>query len=76
MANKEKAAATEQKQGTFTITATQEKVTKNSVRFAEDVPDGTNADAYVAFIGQIYIQKHSFGGTLAKRVRLTVEVLE
>jgi hypothetical protein len=60
---------------TFTITATQDRVTKNAVRFAEDVPKGVQPDAYVAKVGQIYIQKSALGGA-PKRIELTLTVLE
>lgn len=59
----------------FTITATQDRVTKNAVRFAEDVPDGIAPDAYVAKVGQIYIQKSALGGA-PKRIQITLEVTE
>lgn len=59
----------------FTITATQDRVTKNAVRFAEDVPEGISPDAYVAKVGQIYIQKSALGGA-PKRIEFTLAVLE
>ena len=60
---------------TFTVTATQDRITKNAVRFAEDVPEGVQPDAYVAKIGQIYIQKSALGGA-PKRISLTLTVTE
>jgi hypothetical protein len=59
----------------FTVTATQDRVTKNAVRFVEDVPSGVDADAYVAKIGQQYVQKHALGGA-PKRIEITVRVIE
>jgi hypothetical protein len=70
-----KSAPAEEAAGvTFTITATQDRVTKNAVRFAEDVPEGVQPDAYVAKVGQIYIQKSALGGA-PKRIELTLTVM-
>lgn len=60
---------------TFTITASQDRITKNAVRYAEDVPEGVSPDQYVAKVGQIYIQKSALGGA-PKRIEITLTVLE
>jgi hypothetical protein len=76
---KEKAKSTDGAVATvavgWTITGTQDRVTKNAVRFQEDVAEGVQPDAYVSKIGQIYVQKAALGGA-PKRIRVTVEVIE
>lgn len=60
-----------QTNGTFTVTMTQDKVTKNAVRFKEDHVSDTEADR----IGQLYVQKASFPGGAPQQLRVTVESL-
>jgi hypothetical protein len=52
-----------------TVMMTQDKVTKNAVRYKEDHVDETEADR----IGQLYIQKSTFPNGAPKQVRVTVE---
>ncbi len=49
-----------------TLTFTREKLTKNTVRFNEDVGDGQPP-----VIGSLYVQKWAVGD--AERLRVTVE---
>lgn len=63
--------ASAQTNGTFTVTMTQDKVTKNAVRFKEDHTSDTEADR----IGQLYVQKASFPGGAPQQLRVTVESL-
>jgi hypothetical protein len=70
-----KAPTTKPASVTFTITATQDRVTKNAVRYQEDVPAGVAPEAHVQKIGQIYLQKSALGGA-PKRISLVVEVIE
>lgn len=51
-----------------TLTFTREKVTKNTVRYAEDVVAGQPP-----LIGTLYIQKWAAGD--AEKVRVTVEAI-
>lgn len=55
----------------FTVTMTQDKVTKNAVRFKEDHVTDTEADR----IGQLYVQKASFPAGAPQQLRVTVEAL-
>jgi len=50
-----------------TLTFEQEKETKNTVRFQEQVVDGQQA-----VIGPLYIQKHALGSEPPKTVTLTI----
>ncbi len=55
----------------FTAEFELEKETKNTIKFAED--------GNVPKIGSIYIQKHALqmeNGELARKVKITVELLE
>ena len=49
------------------LTFEQEKETKNTVRFQEQVVDGQQA-----VIGPLYIQKHALGSEPPKTVTLTI----
>ena len=49
------------------LTFEQEKETKNTVRFQEQVADGQQA-----VIGPLYIQKHALGSESPKTVTLTI----
>jgi len=57
--------------GTITVTLTQDKVTKNAVRYKEDHATETEADR----IGQLYVQKASFPAGAPQQIRVTVESL-
>lgn len=57
-----------------TVTMVQDKVTKNAIRFQEQHANETDAD----LIGQLYVQKATFGGMglkeAPKTIKVTVEV--
>ncbi len=56
---------------TVTVTMTQDKVTKNAVRFKEDHASDTEPDR----IGQLYLQKHNFPNGAPTQIRVTVEAV-
>ena len=64
-------AAAQSSAQTTVVTMTQDKVTKNAVRYKEDHESDTEADK----IGQLYVQKATFPNGAPKQVRVTVETL-
>lgn len=58
-------------QASFTVTMTQDKVTKGCVRFKEDHANETEPDR----IGQLYVQKSAFPAGAPQQVRVNVEAL-
>jgi len=68
---KEQGAQASAQAASFTVSMTQDKVTKGAVRYAEDHANETEADK----IGQLYVKKSAFAAGAPNQIRVTVEGL-
>jgi len=64
-------AAAQAASSLFTVSMTQDKVTKGAVRYTEDHVTETEADK----IGQLYVKKSAFASGAPNQIRVTVEGL-